>query len=128
MGGVNAHGAIHAGWDDGGVGFDAAVKRVQRGNEGLRRAGRPAALNAVASVRPRFPRPATNSGCGAGVLSLGGGGARGRSLWRFAGEDLKAGQVVFRSGQRIHPAELGMIASLGIGAAEVEALKSNLLD
>ena len=34
---------------------------------------------------------------------------------RFAGEDLKAGQVVFRSGQRIHPAELGMIASLGIG-------------
>jgi molybdopterin molybdotransferase len=34
---------------------------------------------------------------------------------RFAGEDLNAGQVVFRSGQRIHPAELGMIASLGIG-------------
>jgi len=34
---------------------------------------------------------------------------------RFAGEDLKAGQVVFRAGQRIHPAELGMIASLGIG-------------
>jgi molybdopterin molybdotransferase len=34
---------------------------------------------------------------------------------RFAGEDLKAGQDVFRSGQRIHPAELGMIASLGIG-------------
>jgi molybdopterin molybdotransferase len=34
---------------------------------------------------------------------------------RFAGEDLKAGQVVFRSGQRIRPAELGMIASLGIG-------------
>ena len=34
---------------------------------------------------------------------------------RFAGEDLKAGQVVFRAGQRIHPAEQGMIASLGIG-------------
>jgi molybdopterin molybdotransferase len=34
---------------------------------------------------------------------------------RFAGEDLKAEQVVFRSGQRIHPAELGMVASLGIG-------------
>ncbi len=34
---------------------------------------------------------------------------------RFAGEDLKAGQTVFRSGQRIHPAEMGMIASLGIG-------------
>lgn len=34
---------------------------------------------------------------------------------RFAGEDLKAGQVVFRSGQRIHPAEMGTIASLGIG-------------
>ena len=38
---------------------------------------------------------------------------------RFAGEDLKAGQVVFRSGRRIHPAELGMIASLGIGEISV---------
>src|SRR5690349_8384490 len=34
---------------------------------------------------------------------------------RFAGEDLKAGQIVFRAGQRIHPAELGMVASLGLG-------------
>ena len=34
---------------------------------------------------------------------------------RFAGEDLKAGQVVFRTGQRLHPAEIGMMASLGIG-------------
>jgi molybdopterin molybdotransferase len=38
---------------------------------------------------------------------------------RFAGEDLKTGQVVFRSGQRIHPAEMGMIASLGIGEISV---------
>ncbi len=38
---------------------------------------------------------------------------------RFAGEDLKAGQVVFRAGQRMHPAELGMIASLGIGEVSV---------
>ncbi|HEY2865346.1 MAG TPA: gephyrin-like molybdotransferase Glp [Casimicrobiaceae bacterium] len=38
---------------------------------------------------------------------------------RFAGEDLKAGQLVFRAGQRIHPAELGMIASLGIGEVGV---------
>ena len=38
---------------------------------------------------------------------------------RFAGEDLKAGQAVFRKGQRIHPAELGMIASLGIGEVGV---------
>src|SRR5437016_10157768 len=34
---------------------------------------------------------------------------------RFAGEDLKQGQVVFRAGQRVRPAELGMIASLGLG-------------
>jgi molybdopterin molybdotransferase len=33
---------------------------------------------------------------------------------RFAGEDLKAGQVVFRRGQAVRAAELGMIASLGI--------------
>ncbi len=38
---------------------------------------------------------------------------------RLAGEDLKSGQVVFRSGQRVHPAELGMIASLGIGEVGV---------
>jgi len=38
---------------------------------------------------------------------------------RFAGEDLKAGQLVFRAGQRVHPAELGMIASLGIGEVGV---------
>jgi molybdopterin molybdotransferase len=38
---------------------------------------------------------------------------------RFAGEDLKAGQAVFATGQRIRPAELGMIASLGIGEVAV---------
>ena len=38
---------------------------------------------------------------------------------RFAGEDLKAGQVVFRTGQRVHPAEIGMMASLGIGEVSV---------
>jgi molybdopterin molybdotransferase len=38
---------------------------------------------------------------------------------RFAGEDLKAGQVVFHKGQRVHPAELGMMASLGIGEVSV---------
>jgi molybdopterin molybdotransferase len=38
---------------------------------------------------------------------------------RFAGEDLKRGGVVFRKGQPIRPAELGMLASLGIGEASV---------
>ena len=38
---------------------------------------------------------------------------------RPAGEDLKAGQIVFHSGQRVHPAELGMIASLGTGEVTV---------
>ncbi len=38
---------------------------------------------------------------------------------RFAGEDLKAGQMVFRAGQRLHPAEIGMLASLGIGEVGV---------
>src|SRR5439155_24047769 len=38
---------------------------------------------------------------------------------RFAGEDLKAGQVVFRAGQPVQPAELGMMASLGIGEVGV---------
>ena len=38
---------------------------------------------------------------------------------RHAGEDLKAGQIVFAKGQLVHPAELGMIASLGIGEVNV---------
>jgi len=38
---------------------------------------------------------------------------------RFAGEDLKQGQVVFRRGQPVRPAELGMIASLGISEVTV---------
>ncbi len=38
---------------------------------------------------------------------------------RFAGEDLKRGAVVFRAGQRVRPAELGMIASLGINEVTV---------
>ena len=38
---------------------------------------------------------------------------------RFAGEDVKRGAVVFRAGQALRPAELGMIASLGIGEVSV---------
>jgi molybdopterin molybdotransferase len=38
---------------------------------------------------------------------------------RFAGEDLKAGQLVFPLGQPVRPAELGMLASLGIGEVTV---------
>jgi molybdopterin molybdotransferase len=38
---------------------------------------------------------------------------------RFAGEDLQSGQVVFTAGQLVRPAELGMMASLGIGEVPV---------
>jgi molybdopterin molybdotransferase len=38
---------------------------------------------------------------------------------RFAGEDVKRGGGVFRAGQVLRPAELGMIASLGIGEVDV---------
>jgi len=38
---------------------------------------------------------------------------------RFAGEDLKHGQLVFAAGQPVRPAELGMLASLGIGEVSV---------
>jgi len=38
---------------------------------------------------------------------------------RFAGEDLQCGQVVFGAGQPVRPAELGMIASLGINEVSV---------
>src|SRR5207247_6634335 len=38
---------------------------------------------------------------------------------RFAGEDLKRGATVFRAGQPLRPAELGMLASLGINEVTV---------
>ncbi len=38
---------------------------------------------------------------------------------RYAGEDLKAGQVVLNIGHQISPADLGLIASLGIGEVSV---------
>ena len=38
---------------------------------------------------------------------------------RFAGEDLQAGAVVFGAGQPVRPAELGMMASLGIAEVTV---------
>ncbi len=56
---------------------------------------------------------------GAGVhIAAGAVGKVGQNR-RFAGEDLKAGEVVFAAGQRVHPAELGMMASLGIGEVSV---------
>ena len=38
---------------------------------------------------------------------------------RFAGEDLKLGQVVLAAGHLVRPADLGLIASLGIGEVKV---------
>jgi molybdopterin molybdotransferase len=39
---------------------------------------------------------------------------------RYAGEDLKIGVPVLQPGQRLRPAELGLIASLGIGEVKVK--------
>jgi molybdopterin molybdotransferase len=55
----------------------------------------------------------------AGVHIAPGAVAKAGTNRRFAGEDLKAGQTVFRTGQRVRPAEMGMIASLGFGEVSV---------
>jgi molybdopterin molybdotransferase len=55
----------------------------------------------------------------AGVRIAPGAVTRAGQNRRFAGEDLKSGQVVFHAGQRVRPAELGMIASLGLGEVSV---------
>jgi molybdopterin molybdotransferase len=39
---------------------------------------------------------------------------------RYAGEDLKAGVAILQPGKALRPAELGLIASLGIGEAKVK--------
>lgn len=38
---------------------------------------------------------------------------------RFAGEDVKRGGIVFRKGQALRPAEIGMLASLGINEVSI---------
>jgi len=51
-------------------------------------------------------------------ISFGEGAKRGQNL-RYAGEDLKLGQTVFPAGHLVRPADLGLIASLGIGEVRV---------
>jgi molybdopterin molybdotransferase len=55
-----------------------------------------------------------------GRITFGEGVRRGQNL-RYAGEDLKQGQVVFAAGHMMRPADLGLIASLGLG--EVKAYR-----
>ncbi len=49
---------------------------------------------------------------------IGGGHKAGQHL-RLAGEDLKSGQVALKRGLALRPAEIGLIASLGIGEISV---------
>jgi molybdopterin molybdotransferase len=51
-------------------------------------------------------------------VSMGGGHRKGQNL-RRAGEDLKAGQAALKCGQVLRPAEIGLIASLGIPEVSV---------
>jgi molybdopterin molybdotransferase len=46
-------------------------------------------------------------------VTIGAGHRKGQNL-RYAGEDLKAGEPALRQGRRLRPAEIGLIASLGI--------------
>ena len=52
------------------------------------------------------------------AVTIPGGQRKGQNV-RAAGCDIGRGQVVFRAGQMVRPAELGMIASLGIGEVSV---------
>ncbi len=54
-----------------------------------------------------------------GVVIASGAVARSGQNRRFAGEDLKRGGIVFRGGQPLRPAEIGMLASLGLGEIAV---------
>jgi len=52
------------------------------------------------------------------AITFSGGNRVGQNV-REAGEDLKAGSVALRRGRRLRPAELGLVASLGIGELPV---------
>src|SRR5205085_2756185 len=51
-------------------------------------------------------------------VTIGGGHRKGQNL-RRAGEDLKNGQTALKRGTTLRPAEIGLIASLGIGEIAV---------
>jgi len=51
-------------------------------------------------------------------VTIGGGPRKGQNL-RHAGEDLARGQVALRRGQPVRPAEIGLVASLGLGEVAV---------
>ena len=53
-----------------------------------------------------------------GKVTIGTGHRKGQNL-RFAGEDLKAGAAALKRGQRLRPAEIGLISSLGIPEVSV---------
>ncbi len=53
-----------------------------------------------------------------GRVTIGGGHRKGQNL-RLAGEDLKAGEPALKQGQRLRPADVGLIASLGIPEVSV---------
>src|SRR5690349_14497955 len=53
-----------------------------------------------------------------GRVTIGGGHRKGQNL-RKAGEDLKAGAPALRAGRRLRPADVGLIASLGIPEVSV---------
>ena len=53
-----------------------------------------------------------------GNVIVPGGQQQGQNV-RYAGDDIRQGAVVFKRGQIVRPAELGMIASLGIGEVSV---------
>jgi molybdopterin molybdotransferase len=55
---------------------------------------------------------------GDGQISVGSGHHKGQNL-RRAGEDLQRGQPALRRGQTLRPAEIGLIASLGIAEVSV---------
>ena len=61
-----------------------------------------------------------HAGGGRNAIVIGTGHARGQNV-RAAGEDIAAGSRVLAAGARIGPAELGLLASLGIG--EVLAMR-----
>jgi molybdopterin molybdotransferase len=53
-----------------------------------------------------------------GQVTVPGGQQQGQNI-RHAGDDIRQGATVFQRGQVVRPAELGMIASLGIGEVSV---------
>src|SRR3972149_1380522 len=98
-------------------GYDPDALRVDKAREAIR------ACLAPVTRTERVPvRQAPRRGVARAIVPAAGGppGQKAKQNVRYAGEARKAGAPVRNAGRPVRPAELGLLASLGLGEVSVK--------